>query len=77
MKLEGYSWHQIRRYFAYEWKVRNRVGNQFGYSEIRNMTFRGAELLEANRPRDGDSSPTPGVTDSCSQATSSAPEPAA
>ena len=47
MKLEGYSWHQIRRYFAYEWKVRNRVGNQFGYSEIRKLTFRGLELLRA------------------------------
>ena len=35
----GYSWHQIRRYFAYEWKVRNRVGNQFGYTEIRELDF--------------------------------------
>jgi hypothetical protein len=32
MRLKGYSWHQIRRHFAYEWKVRNRVGNQFGYT---------------------------------------------
>ena len=47
MKLEGYSWHQIRRYFVYEWRVRNRVGNQFGYTEIREMTFRGLELLRA------------------------------
>jgi DNA invertase Pin-like site-specific DNA recombinase len=47
MRLQGYSWHQIRRYFAYEWRVRNRVGNQFGYAEIREMTFRGLELLRA------------------------------
>ena len=45
MRLKGYSWHQIRRYFAYEWKVRNRRGNQFGYTEIRELTFRGLELL--------------------------------
>ena len=47
MRLEGYSWHQIRRHFAYEWKVRNRVGNPFGYTEIREMTFWGLELLQA------------------------------
>ncbi len=47
MKIQGYSWHQIRCYFAYEWKVRNRVGNQFGYTEIREMTFRGFELMQA------------------------------
>jgi hypothetical protein len=47
MRLEGHSWHQIRRYFAYECKVRNREGNEFGDTEIRNMTFRGAELLRA------------------------------
>jgi DNA invertase Pin-like site-specific DNA recombinase len=46
MRLQGYSWHQIRRYFAYEWRVRNREGNQFGYAEIRELTFRGFELLE-------------------------------
>ncbi len=40
MRLQGYSWHRIRRYFAYEWKVRNRVENQFGYTEIRELTFR-------------------------------------
>ena len=47
MRLEGYSWHQIRRYFAYEWRVRNREENAFGYTEIRNMAFHGAELLRA------------------------------
>jgi DNA invertase Pin-like site-specific DNA recombinase len=47
MRLEGYSWHQIRRHFAYERKVKNRVGNQFGYTEIRELTFRGLELLRA------------------------------
>jgi DNA invertase Pin-like site-specific DNA recombinase len=45
MRLEGYSWHRVRRYFAYEWKVRNRKGNQFGYTEIRELTVRGLELL--------------------------------
>jgi DNA invertase Pin-like site-specific DNA recombinase len=45
MRLEGFSWHQVRRYFAYEWRVRNRRGNQFGYAEIRELTFRGLELL--------------------------------
>jgi DNA invertase Pin-like site-specific DNA recombinase len=47
MRLEGFSWHQIRRYFAYEWRVQNRKGNQFGYTEIRELTFRGLELLQA------------------------------
>jgi DNA invertase Pin-like site-specific DNA recombinase len=47
MRLEGYSWHQVRRFFAYEWRVKNRVGNQYGYSEIRELTFRGLELLQA------------------------------
>ena len=54
MKLAGFSWHQIRRYFAYEWKVRNRVGNQFGYTEIREMTFRGAALLRVAGSLDAD-----------------------
>jgi DNA invertase Pin-like site-specific DNA recombinase len=42
---EGFSYDQIRRYLAYEWKVRNRNGKEFGYSEIRNMVSRGVELL--------------------------------
>jgi DNA invertase Pin-like site-specific DNA recombinase len=58
MYLKGYSLHQIRRYFAYEWKVRNRVGNQFDYTEIRNMALRGAELLQAAEPIEADSSVT-------------------
>jgi hypothetical protein len=45
MRLQGYSWHQIRCYLAYEWKVRNRKGNDFGYPEIRELTLRGIELL--------------------------------
>jgi DNA invertase Pin-like site-specific DNA recombinase len=45
MRLEGFSWHQVRRYFAYEWQVRNRKSNPFGYTEIRELTFRGLELL--------------------------------
>lgn len=47
LRLAGYSWHQIRRYFAYEWKVRNRQGNPFGYTEIRELTFRGLDLMRA------------------------------
>jgi DNA invertase Pin-like site-specific DNA recombinase len=47
MRLQGYSGHQIRRYFVYEWRVKNRAGNQFGYTEIRELTFRGLELLRA------------------------------
>ena len=54
MRLQGYSWHQIRRYFAYEWRVRNRVGNQFGNTEIRAMTFRGLELLRAAESPEAD-----------------------
>ncbi len=47
MRLQGYSWDRIRTYFAYEWKVRNRVGNQFGYTEIRELTFRGFQLMQS------------------------------
>jgi hypothetical protein len=56
MRLQGYSWHQIRRYFAYEWRVRNRKGNQFGFTEIRKLTFRGLELLRAAESPHVDSS---------------------
>ena len=59
MRLDGYSWHQIRRYFAYEWRVRNREGNAFGYTEIRNMAFRGAELLRAAGRLEMDPAPHP------------------
>jgi DNA invertase Pin-like site-specific DNA recombinase len=59
MRREGFSWHQIRRYFAYEWRVRNRVGNQFGYTEIREMAFRGFELLEAAGALDADPASRP------------------
>jgi putative DNA-invertase from lambdoid prophage Rac len=47
MKIEGYSFHQIREYLAYTWKVRNRKGNQFGYEEVRKLVFRGGELMHA------------------------------
>jgi DNA invertase Pin-like site-specific DNA recombinase len=47
MKIEGYSFHQIRRYFAYTWKVRNRKGNEFGYEEVRKLVFSGAKLMHA------------------------------
>jgi hypothetical protein len=59
MRREGFSWHQVRRYFAYEWRVRNRVGNQFGYTEIREMTFRGFELLREAGALDVDTSVPP------------------
>ncbi len=47
MRLAGYSWHQIRRHLAYTWKVKNREGNEYGYAEVRELTFRGLELLRA------------------------------
>jgi DNA invertase Pin-like site-specific DNA recombinase len=59
MRREGFSWHQIRRYVAYEWRVKNRVGNQFGYAEIRELTFRGLELLEAAEPLEADPAARP------------------
>jgi hypothetical protein len=59
MRLEGFSWHQIRRYFAYEWRVRNRAGNQYGYTEIRELTFRGFELLQAAEPLEADPAARP------------------
>jgi DNA invertase Pin-like site-specific DNA recombinase len=43
LDAQGYSIDQIRRYLSYEWKVRNRKGNEFGYTEIRNMIHRGRE----------------------------------
>ena len=43
LNSQGYSIDQVRRYLSYEWKVRNRKGNEFGYSEVRNMIVRGME----------------------------------
>jgi DNA invertase Pin-like site-specific DNA recombinase len=40
----GYSIDQIRQYFAYQAKVRNRNGNEFGLREIRAMIVRAAQL---------------------------------
>jgi DNA invertase Pin-like site-specific DNA recombinase len=48
MRSQGYSFEQIRSYLAYEWKVRNRAGREFGYREVRKMATRGAELLSAS-----------------------------
>jgi DNA invertase Pin-like site-specific DNA recombinase len=45
MKAMNYSIDQIRMYLAYEWRVRNRNGNEFGYSEIRNMIRRGLDEM--------------------------------
>jgi DNA invertase Pin-like site-specific DNA recombinase len=44
LRIAGYTWHQIRQYLAYEWKVRNRNGKEFGYEEVRKMALRGAAL---------------------------------
>jgi DNA invertase Pin-like site-specific DNA recombinase len=44
MRAQGYSYHQIREYLAFEWKVRNRRGNEFGYREVRTMITRGTQL---------------------------------
>jgi hypothetical protein len=54
LRLAGYSWHQVRRYLAYTWRVWNREGNQFGYAEVRELTFRGLELLRAARSLEAD-----------------------
>ena len=35
----------IRQHLAYELKVRNRAGREYGCTEIRKMASRGAELL--------------------------------
>jgi DNA invertase Pin-like site-specific DNA recombinase len=43
LNSQGYSIDQIRRYLAYEWKVWNRKGNEFGYTEVRNMIHRCVE----------------------------------
>jgi DNA invertase Pin-like site-specific DNA recombinase len=43
LNSQGYSIDQIRMYLSYEWRVRNRKGNEFGYSEVRNMIHRCAE----------------------------------
>ncbi len=59
MKIEGYSFHQIRRYLAYTWKVRNRKGNQFGYEEVRKITFQGLKLLRAARSLEADPAARP------------------
>src|SRR5262249_14878996 len=59
MRLEGFSWHQVRRFFAYEWRVKNRAGNQFGYAEIRELTFRGFELLEGAGSQEADPAARP------------------
>jgi DNA invertase Pin-like site-specific DNA recombinase len=45
LREQGYSLDQIRQYLNYEWKVRNREGNEFGSTEVRNMAIRGAEML--------------------------------
>jgi len=47
MRCQGYSIEQVRTFFAFEWKVRNRAGREFGYREVRKMATRGAELLRA------------------------------
>jgi DNA invertase Pin-like site-specific DNA recombinase len=44
LRAQGYSLDQIRQYLNYEWRVRNRRGNDFGYTSVRNMAIRGAEL---------------------------------
>jgi DNA invertase Pin-like site-specific DNA recombinase len=45
---QGYSYDQIVRYLFDEWRVRNRNGRRFGYTETKNMVARGAELLMAD-----------------------------
>jgi hypothetical protein len=45
LREQGYTLDRIRQYLNYEWKVRNREGNEFGSTEVRNMVVRGAEML--------------------------------
>lgn len=47
LQAQGYSLDQIRQYLAFEWRVRNRRGNEFGLTEVRKMRITGAELLRA------------------------------
>jgi DNA invertase Pin-like site-specific DNA recombinase len=47
MQSAGYSIDQIRQYLAYDWKVRNRNGNEFGNSQISDMAFRGTQFQNA------------------------------
>jgi DNA invertase Pin-like site-specific DNA recombinase len=53
LNSQGYSIDQIRIYLVYDWKVRNREGNEFGYSEVRNMIHRCMEeKTQAKEPAD-------------------------
>ncbi len=47
LRVGGYSIDQIRQYLAYEWRIRNRSGNEFGNSDVHNMSLRGAQWLQA------------------------------
>ena len=48
LRAEGYSIDRVRQYLAYEWKVRNRNGGEFGNTEVHKMARRGAEWLRAD-----------------------------
>ncbi len=47
LESAGYSIDQIRQYLAYDWKVRNRNGNEYGNSQIPDMAFRGTQFQNA------------------------------
>jgi DNA invertase Pin-like site-specific DNA recombinase len=47
LKAKGRTIDEIRQYFAYELKVRNRNGKEFGGSSVHNMARRGTQWLNA------------------------------
>ena len=53
MQAMGYSLDQIRQYLNYEWKVRNRNGNEFVNSQVREMAVRGRQFLNAELAQEG------------------------
>jgi DNA invertase Pin-like site-specific DNA recombinase len=47
LRSGGYSLDQVRQFLAYALKVRNRNGNEFGKTEVRDMALRGAQFRNA------------------------------
>jgi DNA invertase Pin-like site-specific DNA recombinase len=57
LDAEGWSTDRIRQHMAYEWRVRNRKGNEFGYTEVYRMIRRGLAEKEAEAATAAESSP--------------------
>jgi DNA invertase Pin-like site-specific DNA recombinase len=47
LKAKGRSIDEIRQHFAYELKLKNRAGKEFGHSSVHKMAIRGTEWLKA------------------------------